>query len=548
MKEKVSSDTLSPFQQSSSQSTEEMYRQRAASASEPLLPEVIQFIKDGLKQSHTCNFEVPHVFVVFGASGDLAKKKIFPTLWWLFRDGLLPRGIFFIGYARSKLTLQELQASFEKFCKVRENERPKFEEFIKRCSYISGKYDTDEGFAQLNTAIEQMEDTFKKSTNRLYYLALPPDVFQPVTLHIKKQCMSKGDAWTRVIVEKPFGHDDVSSAKLSEHLASLFDEHQIYRIDHYLGKEMVQNLVVLRFGNRFIAPSWNRDNIASVTISFKEDFGTQGRGGYFDKSGIIRDVMQNHLMQILSLVAMEKPASLSADDVRNEKVKVLKTIKPVELNDVVLGQYLGNPEGKDEDSRLGYLDDPTVPNDSVTPTYATAMLKVHNERWEGVPFFLRCGKALNERKAEVRIQYKDVPGDIFPTGALKRDELVIRVQPNEAVYMKLNTKKPGFGFDAEETELDLTLSSRHKDLRLPDAYERLFFDLFSGFQYNFVRADELEHAWRIFTPLLKKIENEKIQPEKYVFGSRGPESSDKLMTENGYLFSGTYKWSPPSKL
>uniref|UniRef100_A0A915E6N9 Glucose-6-phosphate 1-dehydrogenase n=1 Tax=Ditylenchus dipsaci TaxID=166011 RepID=A0A915E6N9_9BILA len=514
----------------SSLSTEEELRQRVLSESEPLLPQTIQFIKDSLKKYDSCDFEKPHVFVVFGASGDLAKKKIYPTLWWLFRDGLLPRDILFVGYARSKL----------------ETEKSKFEEFIQRCSYISGQYDASGGFVQLNTAIVQMEHTFKKPINRLFYLALPPNVFEPVTYHIKQECMSQKDAWVRIIIEKPFGHDDKSSAKLSEHLAGLFTEDQLYRIDHYLGKEMVQNLVILRFGNRFIAPSWNRDNIACVSIIFKEDFGTQGRGGYFDKSGIIRDVMQNHLMQILSLVAMEKPASLSADDVRNEKVKVLKNIRPVELQDVILGQYVGNPEGEDEDARMSYLDDPTVPNDSVTPTFATALLRVHNERWEGVPFFLRCGKALNERKAEVRIQFKEVAGDIFPAGALKRDELVVRVQPNEAVYMKLNTKRPGFGFDAEETELELTLSSRYKDIRFPDAYERLFFDLFGGFQYNFVRADELEHAWRIFTPLLKQIENEKVQPEKYMFGSRGPESSDKMMTENGYQFTGTYKWPQPS--
>ena len=523
---------------------EDLWCLRNTSPSEPLLPETIQFIKENLKLSNY-HFELPHVFVVFGASGDLAKKKIFPTLWWLFRDSLLPKDIFFVGYARSKLTLDELRSSFEKNCKLRGCDSEKYQEFIKRCSYISGQYDKDEGFVQLNTAIKQMEQTFKKSINRLFYLALPPEVFEPVTLHINKECMSKDDAWTRIIIEKPFGHDDVSSEKLSKHLAGLFTEEQIYRIDHYLGKEMVQNLVILRFGNRFIGPSWNRDNISSVTISFKEDFGTQGRGGYFDKSGIIRDVMQNHLMQLLSLVAMEKPASLSADDIRNEKVKVLKCISPIKLGDVVLGQYIGNPDGKDEDSKTGYLEDKTVPNDSVTPTFSTALLRVNNERWEGVPFFLRCGKALNERKAEVRIQYKDVSGNIFPQGSLKRDELVIKVQPNEAVYMKLNTKRPGFGFESEETELELTLSSRYKDLRFPDAYERLFFDLFSGHQYNFVRADELQHAWRIFTPLLKQIETEKIKPEKYVFGSRGPESSDRLMTENGFVFSGTYKWSPP---
>uniref|UniRef100_A0A7E5A148 Glucose-6-phosphate 1-dehydrogenase n=1 Tax=Panagrellus redivivus TaxID=6233 RepID=A0A7E5A148_PANRE len=523
---------------------------RRPSASEPLSLESVKFILESLHESHR-DFIGPHVFVLFGASGDLAKKKIYPTLWWLFRDKLLPKDTLFIGYARSDLTVPTLREKFEKFCKVRTDDpeqKAAFEEFIKRNSYIKGQYDTDEGYENVNTAIAQMEELYKTPVKRLFYLAVPQNVFQPVTKLIKKHCMATGDAWTRVVIEKPFGYDDVTSKALSDHLAGLFTEEQIYRIDHYLGKEMVQNLVILRFGNRFISPSWNRDHIAAVTISFKEDFGTQGRGGYFDNSGIIRDIMQNHLMQILTLVAMEKPATINAEDIRNEKVKVLKCIKPVELKDVVLGQYVGDPESKTEDGRTGYLDDAGVPKDSVTPTFATALLRVNNERWDGVPFFLRCGKAVNERKAEVRIQYKDVAGDIFDKGKLKRDELVIRVQPNEAVYMKLMTKKPGFGFDTEECELDLTYNSRYKDIRLPDAYERLICDVLSGFQYNFVRTDELEHAWRIFTPLLKKIENDRVKPIQYKFGSRGPEESDQLMRDAGYVFSGTYKWNPPHKL
>ncbi|VDK49802.1 unnamed protein product [Anisakis simplex] len=372
----------------------------------------------------------------------------------------------------------------------------------------------------------------------MFYLALPPSVFQDVTTQLKEHCMDDGNSWTRVVIEKPFGCDTESSAELSSHLAKLFREDQIYRIDHYLGKEMVQNLMVLRFGNRIFNPSWNRDNIASVVISFKEDIGTQGRAGYFDKSGIIRDVMQNHLMQILTLVAMEKPASLSAEDIRDEKVKVLKSIKSLRLEDVVL-------EG---DSQFGYLDDESVPKDSITPTYALAVLRINNERWDGVPFFLRCGKALNERKTEVRIQYKEVPGDIYPDGKLKRTELVMRVQPNEAVYIKLMTKKPGMGFAVEETELDLSYNARYKDIRLPDAYERLFLEVIMGSQINFVRTDELDYSWRIFTPLLNQIETEKIKPVNYVFGSRGPREADELMKNKGFVFTGTYKWvSPHSK-
>lgn len=228
-----------------------------------------------------------------------------------------------------------------------------------------------------------------------------------------------------MIVEKPFGRDSASSKILSDHLSSLFTEDQLYRIDHYLGKEMVQNLMTIRFGNQLFNPTWNRQNIAAVKITFKEPFGTQGRGGYFDEFGIIRDVMQNHLLQILSLIAMEKPASVHPDDIRDEKVKVLKCIEPISIDDVVLGQYVGNPDGEG-DEKLGYLDDESVPRGSNTPTYAMAVLRIKNERWDGVNFIMCCGKALNERKAEVRIQYHDVPGDIFG-GKAKRNEVMMQM-------------------------------------------------------------------------------------------------------------------------
>ncbi|XP_076117415.1 glucose-6-phosphate 1-dehydrogenase-like [Mytilus galloprovincialis] len=480
-----------------------------------------------------------HVFVVLGASGDLAKKKIYPTLWWLFRDGLLPPKTYFIGYSRSKLTVDDIKKKTLPFMKIKNGEEQKVEQFFKINEYIAGSYDSPGDFSKLNKAIEQ-----KGSCNRLFYLALPPTVYESVTLNLKATCMSKSDKWTRVIVEKPFGKDLESSNRLSNHLSALFKEEELYRIDHYLGKEMVQNLMVLRFANRIFSPVWNRDGIASVVISFKEPFGTQGRGGYFDEFGIIRDVMQNHLMQILTLVAMEKPPTTNAEDIRNEKVKVLKSIQPVDIKDTVLGQYVGKPGGKGDETQ-GYLDDPTVPKGSVTPTFATAVLHVKNERWDGVPFILRCGKALNERKAEVRIQFKDVAGDIFPEGEVKRNELVIRVQPDEAVYLKMMAKSPGMSFNCEETELDLSYSSRYKDLKLPDAYERLILDVFSGIQINFVRSDELYEAWRIFTPLLNKIETEKPKPITYVYGSRGPKESDKLCHDRDFIYTGTYKWSKP---
>ncbi|XP_014749058.1 PREDICTED: glucose-6-phosphate 1-dehydrogenase [Sturnus vulgaris] len=386
---------------------------------------------------------------------------------WLFRDGLLPDATRVVGFARSPLTVELIREQTLPYLKVTPKYGPCLAVFL-LLSHLS------------------------------------PVPCPPVP------------RWNRVIVEKPFGRDLGSSEELSAHLSALFREEQIYRMDHYLGKEMVQSLMVLRFGNRIFGPIWNRDNVACVVLTFKEPFGTEGRGGYFDDFGIIRDVMQNHLLQLLCLVAMEKPASTNPDDVRDEKVKVLKCISPVELQDVVLGQYVGNPEGPPE-AQKGYLDDPTVPRGSTTPTFATAVLRVANERWDGVPFVLRCGKALNERKAEVRLQFREVPGDIFARQC-KRNELVVRVQPREAVYAKLNTKKPGMYLRPEESELDLTYGSRYKDVKLPDAYERLLLDVICGNQMHFVRSDELREAWRIFTPLLHQIEQRREPPIPYPYG------------------------------
>lgn len=488
-----------------------------------------------------------HVIIVMGASGDLAKKKIYPTIWWLYRDGLLPEHTMFFGYARSLLTVEALREKCLPYMKIKAEEKPKLDAFFEANRYISGKYDVVDDFKKLDAEIVR---DCGNNTNRLFYLALPPSVFEPVTSNIKEACLvnEKDGSWNRVIIEKPFGKDLDSSNKLSNHIASLFRENQLYRIDHYLGKEMVQNFMILRFANRIFNPLWNRDNIACITVSFKEPFGTEGRGGYFDEFGIIRDVMQNHLLQMFCLVAMEKPCSVKADDMRDEKVKVLKQVEPLTLDNLVVGQYVGDPDGQGE-NKLGYLDDPTVPKGSLTPTYACGVLYVNNERWAGVPFILRCGKALNERKAEVRLQLRDVPGDIFPTGRTKRNEVVFRVQPGEAVYTKMMIKVPGIGFDMEETELDLSYGSRYSGIKMPDAYERLLLEVLMGSQTNFVRSDELREAWRIFTPVLHQLEREKVAPKPYTFGCRnGPEEADELMSKVGFKYSGTYKWPPNSRI
>ncbi|KAF7256505.1 hypothetical protein EG68_06259 [Paragonimus skrjabini miyazakii] len=486
-------------------------------------------------QAHT------HVMVVFGASGDLARKKTYPSVWWLFRDGLLPPNTFIIGYARSSLNVDQLRLKCEPHMRIVPEDQKALDDFWSRNFYIQGDYTSPDGFRNLDQFIQK---EWGVNVNRIFYFAVPPSVYTVVSANIHSYCMPKSSAvWMRMIIEKPFGHDLASSNALSDHLAARFNEEQIYRIDHYLGKEMVQNLIILRFTNQIFNHLWNREHISNVTITFKEPFGTEGRGGYFDEFGIIRDVVQNHLMQLLSLVAMEQPNSLKADDIRDEKVKVLRFVEPVSLDDVVIGQYVADPAATHPPASLSYTDDPTVPKGSITPTYVCMVLHVHNARWEGVPFVLRAGKAMNERKAEVRIQFKDISPDVFDSVRVARNELVIRVQPDEAVYVKMNTKSPGMKFQTEETELDLTYSKRYQHIKLPDAYERLILDVFCGSQTNFVRNDELQEAWRILTPILEQLESKNIKPLPYVFGSRGgPEAGDQLRARAGYRYSNTYQW------
>ncbi|XP_071657303.1 glucose-6-phosphate 1-dehydrogenase, partial [Patagioenas fasciata] len=503
-------------------------------------PPRFEWLRQELNQDGTFpGGEQPLSIVILGASGDLARKKIYPTLWWLFRDGLLPDVTYFTGFARTPLSVTELQERCHPHLQASPGEEELLSRFLSLQSFVQGQYGEAGAFGALDQHLRALPGGPR--AHRLFYLALPPTLYGTVTQHLHSTCMAPG--WTRVIVEKPFGRDLRSSEALSAQLGALFREEQLYRIDHYLGKEMVQNLMVLRFGNRLFGPIWNRDNVACVVVTFKEPFGTDGRGGYFDAFGIIRDVMQNHLLQMLCLVAMEKPASTNADDVRDEKVKVLKSIDPVQLQDVVLGQYVGDPEGPPE-RRRGYLEDPTVPPGSSTPTFAAAVLRVNNERWDGVPFVLRCGKALNERKAEVRLQFRAVPGDIFAQRC-KRNELVVRVQPREAVYAKMNTKRPGLSLQPLEAELDLTYGSRYRGVKLPDAYERLLLDVICGNQTHFVRSDELREAWRIFTPLLDAIDQSAQKPIPYKHGSRGPPEADELLQRAGFLYEGTYKWVDP---
>ncbi|EEF32168.1 glucose-6-phosphate 1-dehydrogenase 1, chloroplastic [Ricinus communis] len=472
---------------------------------------------------------------VVGASGDLARKKIFPALFALFYEDWLPENFTVFGYARTKLTDEELRNMISQTltCRIdkRENCEDKMEQFLKRCFYQAGQYDSEEHFLELDKKLKEKEAG--KLSNRLFYLSIPPNIFVDVVRCASARASST-NGWTRVIVEKPFGRDSESSSELTRCLKQYLTEEQIFRIDHYLGKELVENLSVLRFSNLVFEPLWSRNYIRNVQLIFSEDFGTEGRGGYFDNYGIIRDIMQNHLLQILALFAMETPVSLDAEDIRNEKVKVLRSMKPLQLEDVIIGQYKGHSKGGK--AYPAYTDDPTVPKNSTTPTFAAAALFINNARWDGVPFLMKAGKALHTRRAEIRVQFRHVPGNLykrnFGTDLDKAtNELVLRVQPDEAIYLKINNKVPGLGMRLDRSDLNLLYRARYPR-EIPDAYERLLLDAIEGERRLFIRSDELDAAWSLFTPLLKELEEKKIVPELYPYGSRGPVGAHYLAAKH----------------
>jgi glucose-6-phosphate 1-dehydrogenase len=330
------------------------------------------------------------------------------------------------------------------------------------------------------------------------------------------------EPWSRVVIEKPFGHDRASSDALAAGLAGVFTEPQTYRIDHYLGKEVIQNLMVLRFANLVFEPVWRREHIERVWIDWREDLSLEGRAGYFDQYGIIRDVMQNHLLQILALVAMENPGGLSPRAVRDAKVNVLHSIPPLTVDDVVIGQYHRSRwHGRDWPA---YREEEGVPDGSRTPTFAAAVLRVNTPRWQGVPFIIRAGKGLNERESEVRIQFRDAKENIFAHGrrSLPANELVVRIQPEEALYLGVITKRPGLVPVLDRTNLDLRYHQAFKGHAIPEAYECLLLDVLEGDKSLFIRDDELAAAWDIFTPVLKSLDEQRVEPEPYPFGSMGP--------------------------
>ncbi len=478
----------------------------------------------------------PLQIVVVGASGDLARRKIFPALFALFSQGLLPEPFHVFGFARSPMD----EAAFRST--LRENLTCRYvppvscsdrmDAFLSRCTYIAGQYGERESYLGL---FERMREVSGPAGRRLFYLAIPPSLFASVSEALAGAGLVNCDGdtpWTRVVVEKPFGRDRASSDRLAADLARVFSESQTYRIDHYLGKEVVQNLMVLRFANLVFEPIWNSCYIRHVAIRWQEDVGVEGRGGYFDAYGIVRDVMQNHLLQIMALTAMEPPSALDSHHIRDAKVRILRAVAPVGASGMALGQYVAAESGA---GRLpGYREERGVAADSKTPTFAAAVLRVDNDRWKGVPFFLSAGKATDRRVTEIRVRFREVPDNLFcrPGKCPPPNELLVRVQPDEAIQFTVVSKVPGLTFDLSSRPLDLSYKTSF-DETIPEAYESLLLDVLEGDRSLFIRVDELEAAWDVFTPVLRQMDAGELPVESYSYGSGGPPGIARLAAGSG---------------
>jgi glucose-6-phosphate 1-dehydrogenase len=446
--------------------------------------------------------DAPCSIIIVGASGDLSKRKLLPALYSLFVHDQLPTECAIFGFARSEMSDQEFQA----LVREKVGDEPRVAEFATLCRYVQGHYDSCEDFERLREIVHEA----MPGANTLFYMAIPPSIFVQTAKAIGAHWDDNDNAWLRVVLEKPFGRDSRSSAELNEAMASIFDEEQIYRIDHYLGKEVIQNLMVIRFANRIFEPIWNREHIESISISWSEEIGCEGRAGYFDNYGIIRDVLQNHLLQIVALVGMEQPLRLDAEHICDEKVKMLCGLAPAALEDTLVGQY------------VGYAEEDGVPAKSRTETYARTTLHGTNPRWHGVPFHLEAGKALSGSRTEIVIQFRDVPYSIYSKHGSTANRLVIRVQPDEAIELYITNKRPGHARSLAEVKLDLLYREEFDEV-VPEAYERLLLEVVRGDRSLFIRDDELAVAWDLVTPLLDELDAKGVKPKPYWFGSTGPE-------------------------
>ena len=484
----------------------------------------------------------PSVLVLFGATGDLAHRKVIPAMYHLWRTNLLPHEFLVLAVGRRPYDddafVAEVRTSLEQFSRVLPIDEAAWREFSERIHYQRCDFADSAGFDVLATRLDDIDEEHGTRGNRLFYLATQPSQFADIVAQLGRVGLDHerhDGGWRRIVIEKPFGHDLDSAKKLNREVGKVFRESQVYRIDHYLGKETVRNLLVFRFGNGIFEPLWNRRYVDHLQITVAESIGIENRGAFYEETGASRDVLQNHLLQLVSLVAMEPPATFEADPLRDEKVKVLRAIASPAENpaNVVRGQY--GPGWVAATQVPGYRQEADVDTESETETYVAARLTIDDWRWSGVPFYVRTGKRLPKRSTEIAIQFREVPHRLFRDAAADPDPnlLAIRIQPDEGIMLRFGAKVPGLGMAIRPVTMDFTYGSAF-NVDSPDAYETLILDALQGDASLFTRADEVEEAWSIVDPIIDLWATGQA-PEfpNYDAGTWGPSEADEMIARDG---------------
>jgi glucose-6-phosphate 1-dehydrogenase len=489
----------------------------------------------------------PSVVVLFGATGDLAHRKVIPAIYQLWRTNLLPHEFVLLAVARrpydDETFRAEIRKALESFSRILPVDEAAWASFAQRITYQRLDFDDPAAFDALAARLIEIDTEHGTRGNELFYLATQPSQFAEIVAQLGRVGLDHehhDSGWRRVVIEKPFGHDLESAKRLNRDVGKVFRESQVYRIDHYLGKETVRNLMVFRFGNGIFEPLWNRRYVDHVQITVAESIGIESRGAFYEQTGASRDVLQNHLLQLVSLIAMEPPATFEANALRDEKVKVLRAISDVSVDtkkgEVVRGQY--GPGWVSAKQVQGYRAEPDVDPESETETFVAAKLTIDDWRWSGVPFYVRTGKRLPKRATEIAIQYREVPHRLFKDEGVEPDAnlLAIRIQPDEGIMLRFGAKVPGLGLDVRSVTMDFTYGSAF-NVDSPDAYETLILDALQGDASLFTRADEVEEAWGIVDPI---VESWAIAPPPdfpdYEAGTWGPAASDELLARDGRLW------------